>query len=159
MRHTILAVMQYRAISICQCKVAAEYRQLHVVLLCSAVLHCASCLQEVHALAAVGDHPNIVKYVTAWIEKDAAMDGEHLYIQLEACDTSLGNLRALKDETKEGQLLEILRQVTVCKHCQCIAIRMWSMFAADMSQLTAPCMNFETAGTCWKSCSVLERQL
>ncbi|DBB07912.1 TPA: hypothetical protein ACH3X3_009300 [Trebouxia sp. C0006] len=70
-------------------------------------------VQEVHALAAVGDHPNIVKYVTAWIEKDAAMDGEHLYIQLEACDTSLGNLRALKDETKEGQLLEILRQITL----------------------------------------------
>jgi len=105
------------------------------VLLCSAVLHCASCLQEVHALAAVGDHPNIVKYVTAWIEKDAAMDGEHLYIQLEACDTSLGNLRALKDETKEGQLLEILRQVTVCKHSQCTAIRIWSIFATDMSQL------------------------
>jgi len=86
-------------------------------------------------LAAVGDHPNIVKYVTAWIEKDAAMDGEHLYIQLEACDTSLGNLRALKDETKEGQLLEILRQVTVCKHSQCTAIRIWSIFATDMSQL------------------------
>ena len=105
------------------------------MLLCSAVLHSASCLQEVHALAAVGDHPNIVKYVTAWIEKDAAMDGEHLYIQLEACDTSLGNLRALKDETKEGQLLEILRQVTVCKRSQCTAIRIWSIFATDMSQL------------------------
>lgn len=84
-------------------------------------------LQEVHALAAVGDHPNIVKYVTSWIEKDAAMDGEHLYIQLEACDTSLGNLRALKDETKEGQLLEILRQVTVCAHSYQSAIRMWNL--------------------------------
>lgn len=140
--------MQYSAISSCHCKVAPERRQLHVVLLGSLAM-CLS-LQEVHAWAAVGDHPNIVKYVTAWIEKDAAMDGEHLYIQLEACDTSLGNLRALKDETKEGQLLEILRQVTVCKHSQCIAIRIWSIFAADMSQLTAPCMNPEPADTCWE---------
>lgn len=99
-----------------------------MVLLC--VFALCLILQEVHALAAVGDHPNIVKYVTSWIEKDAAMDGEHLYIQLEACDTSLGNLRALKDETKEGQLLEILRQVTICTHSYQTAIRIWHMFCS-----------------------------
>lgn len=71
-------------------------------------------LQEVHALAAVGQHPNVVQYYTAWMEQDAAIDGEHLYIQLEACDTSLGNLRALKTETKDAALLEILRQVMLC---------------------------------------------
>lgn len=68
-------------------------------------------VQEVHALAAVGSHPHIVRYHTAWIEKDAAADGEHLYIQLEACDTSVGNLRALKNQAKEADLVEMLRQV------------------------------------------------
>lgn len=62
-------------------------------------------------MAAVGSHPHIVRYYTAWIEKDAAADGEHLYIQLEACDTSVGNLRALKNEAKEADLVEMLRQV------------------------------------------------
>lgn len=59
----------------------------------------------------MGSHPHLVRYHTAWIEKDAAAAGEHLYIQLEACDTSLGNLRALKSQAKEAELLEILRQV------------------------------------------------
>ena len=59
----------------------------------------------------MGSHPHLVRYHTAWIEKDAATAGEHLYIQLEACDTSLGNLRALKSQAKEAELLEILRQV------------------------------------------------
>lgn len=62
-------------------------------------------------MAAVGSHPHLVRYHTAWIEKDAAAAGEHFYIQLEACDTSLGNLRALKSQAKEAELLEILRQV------------------------------------------------
>lgn len=62
-------------------------------------------------MAAVGSHPHLVRYHTAWIEKDAAAAGEHLYIQLEACDTSLGNLRALKSQARETELLEILRQV------------------------------------------------
>lgn len=65
-----------------------------------------------HALAAVGCHQHIVRYHTAWIEKDAGADGEHLYIQLEACDTSVGNLRALKNQAKEADLLEMLRQVS-----------------------------------------------
>ena len=64
-----------------------------------------------HALAAVGSHPHLVRYHTAWIEKDAAADGEHLYIQLEACDTSLGNLRALNSQAREAELVEIMRQV------------------------------------------------
>lgn len=71
-------------------------------------------LQEVHALAAVGSHPNLVRYHTAWIEKEAGLDGEHLYIQLEACDTSLGNLRALNNPTKDAELVELLHQVTCC---------------------------------------------
>ena len=79
-------------------------------------------VQEVHALAAVGSHPHLVRYHTAWIEKDAAADGEFLYIQLEACDTSLGNLRALKNESKEGDLVEILRQVT-CRLISCICMQ------------------------------------
>ena len=59
----------------------------------------------------MGSHPHLVRYHTAWIEKDAAAAGDHLYIQLEACDTSLGNLRALKSQAREAELLEILRQV------------------------------------------------
>lgn len=72
-------------------------------------------------MAAVGSHPHLVRYHTAWIEKDAAAAGEHLYIQLEACDTSLGNLRALKSQAKEAEMLEILRQVVEsCDVIKCI---------------------------------------
>lgn len=77
-------------------------------------------MQEVHALAAVGAHPHIVRYHTAWIEKDAGADGEHLYIQLEACDTSVGNLRALKNQAKEADLLEILRQARCLACCSAL---------------------------------------
>ena len=84
-------------------------------------------LQEVHALAAVGSHPHLVRYHTAWIEKDAVADGEHLYIQLEACDTSLGNLRALKSQARETELLEIMRQV-IC-HRMSITSRLAMLLA------------------------------
>lgn len=70
-------------------------------------------VQEVHALAAVGSHPNLVRYHTAWIEKEAGLDGEHLYIQLEACDTSLGNLRALNNPSKDAELVELLHQIAL----------------------------------------------
>lgn len=70
-------------------------------------------VQEVHALAAVGSHPNIVQYHTAWIEKNVGEEGEHLYIQLEACDTSLGNLKFLKTHMKEADLVELLRQMAL----------------------------------------------
>lgn len=91
-------------------------------------------VQEVHALAAVGSHPHIVRYHTAWIEKEAGVDGEHLYIQLEACDTSVGNLRALKTQSKESELVEMLRQVGTLLLTQaacslCIAHRCVSLHA------------------------------
>ena len=73
-------------------------------------------MQEVHALAAVKSHPNIVQYHTAWIEKNAGEEGEHLYIQLEACDTSLGNLKSLKNHMKEPDIVELLRQVNSASH-------------------------------------------
>jgi wee1-like protein kinase len=40
-------------------------------------------LKEVHALAAVGRHPNIVGYYSSWL------DNEQLWMQLEKCDDTL----------------------------------------------------------------------
>ena len=37
--------------------------------------------------------------------------GEHLYIQLECCDISLGSKLTLGESFREGDLLKILRQV------------------------------------------------
>jgi hypothetical protein len=40
-----------------------------------------------------------------------AQEGEHLYLQLERCDVSLGIHASLGEQLREGELLEVLRQV------------------------------------------------
>ena len=89
-----------------------------------------------HALAAVDSHPHLVRYHTAWIEKDAAADGEHLYIQLEACDTSLGNLRVLKSQAREAELVEIMRQVNQSMICWIKYVFVW--LPASFSGIVSP---------------------
>ena len=65
-------------------------------------------VQEVQALA-VCCHPHIVRYHSNWMEQHNK--GEHLFIQLECCDISLGSKLTLGDSFREGDLLKILRQV------------------------------------------------
>jgi serine/threonine protein kinase len=63
-------------------------------------------LKEVFALAALGSHPHIVRYYSAWVEEN------HLYIQTEYCGGG-----SLADQLKKGrrfsekELCKILRQV------------------------------------------------
>lgn len=68
-------------------------------------------LQEVQALAAVGAHPNIVQYYSAWAEPD--MQGDQLYIQMELCGDSLAAITRLRDKQpwREPELIGLLKQV------------------------------------------------
>uniref|UniRef100_A0A383VK33 Protein kinase domain-containing protein n=1 Tax=Tetradesmus obliquus TaxID=3088 RepID=A0A383VK33_TETOB len=68
-------------------------------------------LQEVQALAAVGAHPNIVQYYSAWAEPD--MQGDHLYIQMELCGDSLAAATKLRDKQpwRETELMGLLKQM------------------------------------------------
>ena len=76
-----------------------------------------SCLQEVHAIAAVPRHPNVVGYYAAWIEQ--AERGEMLYMQLERCGCSLSSIMTIVQEWKEQELVEMLRQAS-CSGCTCL---------------------------------------
>lgn len=61
--------------------------------------------REVQAHAAVGDHPNIVRYFSSWTESN------HLYIQLELCE---GILSAEVDAMRplpEQRALEVVRHI------------------------------------------------
>jgi len=63
-------------------------------------------LKEVYALAALGMHPHVVRYHTAWVED------EHLYIQTEYCDG--GSLQSQFEhgaKFTEEQLCNVMRQV------------------------------------------------
>ncbi|KAF6266132.1 wee1 kinase-like protein [Scenedesmus sp. NREL 46B-D3] len=68
-------------------------------------------LQEVQALAAVGAHPNIVQYYSAWAEPD--MQGDHLYIQMELCGDSLAAATKLRDKQpwREMEVMGLLKQM------------------------------------------------
>eukprot|EP00878_Enallax_costatus_P019821 GHUV01020925.1.p1 GENE.GHUV01020925.1~~GHUV01020925.1.p1 ORF type:complete len:507 (+),score=117.83 GHUV01020925.1:233-1753(+) len=68
-------------------------------------------LQEVQALAAVGAHPNIVQYYSAWAEPD--MQGDQLYIQMELCGDSLAAATRLRDKQpwREPELMCLLKQM------------------------------------------------
>ena len=74
-------------------------------------------LQEVHAIAAVPRHPNVVGYYGAWIEQ--AERGEMLYMQLERCGCSLSSIMTIVQEWKEQELVEMLRQAS-CSGCTCL---------------------------------------
>ncbi|KAH7430207.1 hypothetical protein KP509_09G088500 [Ceratopteris richardii] len=63
-------------------------------------------LTEVQALAVLGLHEHIVRYHTAWFEND------HLYIQMELCDGTLGSKKLNLMGTREKFLQEALRQVS-----------------------------------------------
>ena len=66
--------------------------------------------QEIQAMAAVGDHPHIVRYFLGWLE--SRMEGLYAYLQMEKCDVSLGTQLAVHGQPfKEAQLLTILSQV------------------------------------------------
>jgi len=60
-------------------------------------------------LAHMPPHPNVVQYYGCWSEP--AGDGEHLYLQLEKCDVNLAIHSTLGEQLREGDLLEVLRQV------------------------------------------------
>lgn len=68
-------------------------------------------LQEVQALAAVGAHPNIVQYYSAWAEPD--MQGDQLYIQMELCGDSLTTATRLREQQpwREPEVMGLLKQV------------------------------------------------
>ncbi|KAF8055746.1 WEE1 [Scenedesmus sp. PABB004] len=68
-------------------------------------------LQEVQALAAVGAHPNIVQYYSAWAEPD--MQGDQLWIQMELCGDSLAATTRLRDRQpwREPELVGLLKQM------------------------------------------------
>ena len=67
-------------------------------------------LQEVQVLAHLPPHPNVVRYTAAWAEAGPG-GGEHVFIQLEKCDVSLDVHCALGERIREGELLEVMRQV------------------------------------------------
>lgn len=71
-------------------------------------------VQEVQALAAVGAHPNIVQYYSAWAEPD--MQGDQLYIQMELCGDSLAAATRLREQQpwREPELKGLLKQVGCC---------------------------------------------
>ncbi|EFN52084.1 hypothetical protein CHLNCDRAFT_37008 [Chlorella variabilis] len=69
----------------------------------------AQFIQEAQVLAHLPPHPHIVQYFSCWSEPHQG--GEHLYLQLEKCDVSLGIHASLGEQLKEGDLLEVLRQV------------------------------------------------
>jgi serine/threonine protein kinase len=67
------------------------------------------CLNEVYLLAAMGTHPNIIRYHSAWIEEQDMT----IYIQTEYCNMGSLTQYALKQTQlmSEADLLDILRQV------------------------------------------------
>uniref|UniRef100_A0A7S3G953 Protein kinase domain-containing protein n=2 Tax=Palpitomonas bilix TaxID=652834 RepID=A0A7S3G953_9EUKA len=69
------------------------------------------CLREVHALAALADVSEIVRYFGSWIDR-CADEGSSLYIQLEYCRG--GNLQTILEKGirfSEMQVLRIFKQV------------------------------------------------
>ncbi|PSC73365.1 Wee1 kinase isoform B [Micractinium conductrix] len=68
----------------------------------------AQYIQEAQVLAHLPPHPNVVQYFGCWSEPHG--DGEHLYLQLEKCDVSLGVHASLGEQLREPDLLEILQQ-------------------------------------------------
>lgn len=63
-------------------------------------------IQEVQALAAVGEHANIIRYYSAWVEN------HHLYIQLELCEQgSLADKLAAGHRFDEEELTQVMQQV------------------------------------------------
>ncbi|KAI3432278.1 hypothetical protein D9Q98_003838 [Chlorella vulgaris] len=66
-------------------------------------------IQEAQVMAHLPPHPNVVQYYSCWTE--ARQEGEHLYLQLEKCDVNLAIHSTLGEQLKEGDLLEVLRQM------------------------------------------------
>lgn len=67
-------------------------------------------MQEIQALAASGVHEHIVRYYFAWLEEQG--DKLHFYVQLEKCESSLGQRFSLEGKAmKESELVDILKQV------------------------------------------------
>jgi len=64
-------------------------------------------LQEVYALAALSQHPNLVSYLDAWLE-----DGD-LYIQLEYCGCSLAQRICMENRVSEAELQSIAMQLAL----------------------------------------------
>ncbi|CAK0734469.1 hypothetical protein CVIRNUC_000435 [Coccomyxa viridis] len=66
--------------------------------------------QEAMAMAASGAHPNVVRYYSAWTERQA--EGQYFYILMEKCEVSLGTKHLLDGQPfREDELLDILRQI------------------------------------------------
>ena len=72
--------------------------------------------QEAMAMAAAGAHPNVVRYYSAWTERQA--EGQYFYILMEKCEVSLGTKHLLDGQPfREDELLDILRQVWTSAEC------------------------------------------
>lgn len=72
--------------------------------------------QEAMAMAASGAHPNVVRYYSAWTERQA--EGQYFYILMEKCEVSLGTKHLLDGQPfREDELLDILRQVWTSAEC------------------------------------------
>lgn len=67
------------------------------------------CLNEVYLLAAMGTHPNIIRYHSAWVEEEDMT----IYIQTEYCNKGSLKQYALQQSQylSEADLLDIVRQV------------------------------------------------
>ena len=67
-------------------------------------------------MAASGAHPNVVRYYSAWTERQA--EGQYFYILMEKCEVSLGTKHLLDGQPfREDELLDILRQVWTSTEC------------------------------------------
>ncbi|KAI8472258.1 MAG: kinase-like protein [Monoraphidium minutum] len=67
-------------------------------------------LQEAQAHAVVGAHPNIVQFYDTWAEPD--MQGDHMYLQLELAQESLGSMASTtKDPWRELELVGLMKQM------------------------------------------------
>ena len=107
--------------------------------------------QEAMAMAASGAHPNVVRYYSAWTERQA--EGQYFYILMEKCEVSLGTKHLLDGQPfREDELLDILRQVWTSAECRA-GIRASTAFmlldgsSAAAAPLARLCFGYQASDT------------